>query len=71
MLFRVYSRYVPNLTRNDGSAMDRLLTHTFVGTGDKAPAVNPLQAMVIRDSQLSASHQTPSQPLAQAPPDNG
>ncbi len=31
MLFRVYSRYVPNLTRNDGSAMDRLLTSTFVG----------------------------------------
>ena len=25
MLFRVYSRYVPNLTRNDGSAFDRLL----------------------------------------------
>jgi integrase len=32
MLFRVYSRYVPNLTRNDGSAMDRLLTSTFVAT---------------------------------------
>lgn len=30
MLFRVYSRYVPNLTRNDGSAIDRLLTHTFI-----------------------------------------
>ena len=71
MLFRVYSRYVPNLTRNDGSAMDRLLTHTFVSTGDKAPALNPLQAMVIRDSQLSASHQTPAQPIAQAPPENG
>jgi integrase len=27
MLFRVYSRYVPNLTRQDGSAMDRLLTN--------------------------------------------
>lgn len=25
MLFRVYSRYVPNLTRNDGSAFERLL----------------------------------------------
>lgn len=35
MLFRVYSRYVPNLTRNDGSAMDRLLTHTFIGTDQK------------------------------------
>lgn len=26
MLFRVYSRFVPNLTRRDGSAMDRLLS---------------------------------------------
>jgi integrase len=25
MLFRVYSRYVPNLTRMDGSAMETLL----------------------------------------------
>jgi integrase len=29
MLFRVYSRYVPNLTRQDGSAMDRLLSSKF------------------------------------------
>lgn len=36
MLFRVYSRYVPNLTRNDGSAMDRLLTHTFVASQVKS-----------------------------------
>lgn len=42
MLFRVYSRYVPNLTRNDGSAIDRLLTSTFVG-GD--PAV-PIAGLV-------------------------
>jgi integrase len=39
MLFRVYSRYVPNLTRNDGSAMDRLLTSTFIAT-----PVSPAQA---------------------------
>jgi integrase len=42
MLFRVYSRFVPNLTRNDGSAVDRLLSERF---GHKAtaspPAVNP------------------------------
>jgi integrase len=25
MLFRVYSRFVPNLTRQDGSAFERLL----------------------------------------------
>jgi integrase len=29
MLFRVYSRYVPNLTRRDGSAMERLLIQTL------------------------------------------
>ncbi|MDZ7789172.1 MAG: tyrosine-type recombinase/integrase [Xanthomonadales bacterium] len=27
MLFRTYSRYVPNLTRQDGSAMARLLAY--------------------------------------------
>lgn len=32
MLFRVYSRYVPNLTRQDGSAMERLLA-SRLGTG--------------------------------------
>jgi integrase len=25
MLFKTYSRYVPNLTRSDGAAMERLL----------------------------------------------
>jgi integrase len=29
MLFRVYSRYVPNLTRQDGSAFERLLRANF------------------------------------------
>ena len=29
MLFRVYSRYVPNLTRRDGSAFERLLINTM------------------------------------------
>lgn len=29
MLFRVYSRYVPNLTRHDGSAFDRVLSQEF------------------------------------------
>ncbi|MCK2127809.1 site-specific integrase [Thauera aromatica] len=29
MLFRVYSRYVPNLTRRDGSAFERLITQTI------------------------------------------
>jgi integrase len=29
MLFRVYSRYVPNLTRNDGSAFEQLLKQSI------------------------------------------
>ena len=31
MLFRVYSRYVPNLTRRDGSAFDRFVTGAMNG----------------------------------------
>jgi integrase len=35
MLFRVYSRFVPNLTRKDGSAFERLLTSTFALSPDR------------------------------------
>ncbi len=40
MLFRVYSRFVPNLTRRDGSAVDKLLTNAFGGnqSGSDPPA---------------------------------
>jgi integrase len=34
MLFSVYSRFVPNLTRKDGSAFERLLTGVM-GGGDR------------------------------------
>jgi integrase len=38
MLFRVYSRYVPNLTRNDGSAFNRLLSgNLIVPAGNAVP----------------------------------
>lgn len=33
MLFRVYSRYVPNLTRRDGSAFDKLIKENLQGGG--------------------------------------
>lgn len=36
MLFRVYSRYVPNLTRRDGSAFERLLITEFQPPQQKA-----------------------------------
>lgn len=35
MLFTGYSRYVPNLTRQDGSAMERLLRAQFAESGGK------------------------------------
>lgn len=52
MLFRVYSRYVPNLTRRDGSAIERLLATRFASGGasnesaaapgiDKRPPAQP------------------------------
>jgi integrase len=39
MLFRVYSRYVPNLTRRDGSAFERLITGAM-GNGERQMQVN-------------------------------
>jgi integrase len=38
MLFTVYSRFVPNMTRQDGSAIDRLLATRFATTNVAAPA---------------------------------
>lgn len=35
MLFTVYSRYIPNLTRRDGSAFQALLANTFGETADE------------------------------------
>lgn len=49
MLFRVYSRYVPNLTRRDGSAIDRLLASRFAGISE-APSAPP---------QLPKPHEQP------------
>ncbi|MGQ0701450.1 MAG: Arm DNA-binding domain-containing protein [Panacagrimonas sp.] len=37
MLFRTYSRYVPNLTRNDGSAFDGLVSAAVLGGVKDAP----------------------------------
>ncbi len=44
MLFKVYSRYVPNLTRRDGSAIDRLLASRFAGITEVAPGAPQLPA---------------------------
>lgn len=65
MLFRVYSRYVPNLTRQDGSAMERLLasrmsTGRLVRMQDTGPTAVQLAPIVQGDVYLPA-HQV--QPL--------
>lgn len=44
MLFRVYSRYVPNLTRRDGSAMERMLAQQM--------SIVPVSGMVVRLDSL-------------------
>jgi integrase len=44
MLFKVYSRYVPNLTRRDGSAIDRLLALRFAGITEVEPGTPQLPA---------------------------
>lgn len=62
MLFRVYSRFVPNLTRRDGSAFDRLLTSTFAPkAADDSPAPTN------RDGEDKANS-TDKPPPAQPPP---
>ena len=43
MLFRVYSRYVPNLTRRDGSAFERMLTASL-GEGQAQIVLNSSSA---------------------------
>ena len=52
MLFTVYSRFVPNLTRQDGSAFERLLLQSEV---EKHPISNPQNHEVSQsDSSYSA-----------------
>jgi len=58
MLFRVYSRYVPNLTRRDGSAIDRLLATRFASGGSNA---NANGAPAANDGQ-HADKRPPAQP---------
>lgn len=43
MLFRVYSRYVPNLTRQDGSAFERLLRQNFDVPGTHLNSQTPVK----------------------------
>lgn len=55
MLFRVYSRFVPNLTRRDGSAFDRLLNATFKPEGDGDGTPPPAQPPPMHDVIAAAA----------------
>lgn len=82
MLFRVYSRYVPNLTRQDGSAMDRLLAtrfstgHLVLDTSERvlagAPTYVPGQLLapqaIPKPRGLTGNRSTKSGSKAQPPP---
>jgi integrase len=67
MLFRTYSRFVPNLTRQDGSAFDRLLTQSFAGRLPQAPVLLP-NAPSSSDPSDRPSDDAPSAPPGQPPP---
>lgn len=61
MLFRTYSRFVPNLTRQDGSAFDRLLATRFASGGIQLPASSTAGAHEPSD-EGSAIAVPPAQP---------
>lgn len=72
MLFRVYSRYVPNITRQDGSAIDRLLSSRFA-CGDIS--INSPTAHVDGHVRAGQTHShgpaSASKPDAHGPPGMG
>jgi integrase len=53
MLFRVYSRYVPNLTRRDGSAFERLITQTL---GTTLPVNTAQNEDTVPETESVAEH---------------
>jgi integrase len=55
MLFRVYSRYVPNLTRRDGSAMDRMLAQQI----SLAPIAAQVERIDIKPAMASVAPVAP------------
>jgi integrase len=55
MLFKVYARFVPNLTRQDGSAFERLLADTGTVAASPVAASNIPSAPVASLATISAS----------------
>lgn len=59
MLFRTYSRYVPNLTRQDGSAFERLLASRFSSGATNSAGAAPARPQAANEA---------TNPEAQPPP---
>lgn len=59
MLFKVYSRYVPNLTRQDGSAFERMLAANF-GAHHKPEPQTSVEAQSAEDADTQADPQRTS-----------
>ena len=58
MLFRVYARFVPNLTRQDGSAFERMLMQSgAVKPANPTAALAPTTASAPTESELESSHE--------------
>jgi integrase len=65
MLFRVYSRYVPNLTRQDGSAFERLLRSNFDVTGsDREEGATETEQADPNHKPGDSPHETDRVPMA-------
>ena len=60
MLFKVYSRYVPNLTRRDGSAFERMLAANL------GPSTAPAVDENVTQSLINAPGKTSSKPSVRA-----
>ena len=52
MLFKVYSRYVPNLTRRDGSAFERLLAQQLATVSDAAQPATDTETETTTDTPV-------------------
>lgn len=69
MLFKVYSRYVPNLTRRDGSAFERMLAANLGPSTAPAADEAVMQPLIDTPSKTSLNHSVKSSighPLAVA-----
>jgi integrase len=55
MLFKVYARFVPNLTRQDGSAFERLLLQSGAVTPTPHPA--GAESAAETETELESAHE--------------